>query len=108
MATPMPLRILTPVLTALALTACAAGPSADSQFTGGAAVNHPEALFNVASRGDQIRRNDARTGKPRGVPICPRISDLENYDILLDPRSPRCAVRARRNIPRPRASSPMP
>lgn len=85
MATPMPLHILTPVLAALALTACAAGPSADSQFTGRAAVNHPEALFDVASRGDQIRRNDARTGKPKGVPICPRISDLENYDILLDP-----------------------
>ena len=65
-----------PLLALVALAGCAAEPSATGAFANRAAVSHPQALFDVAPRSDLLRRNDGRTGQPRGERVCPRADDL--------------------------------
>lgn len=76
-------------LAALALAACVQ-PSETTGFASRSKVHHPEALFDVAYRSDQLRGLDTRkhsAKRPidaaRGAAICPRASDLKPYDDLM-------------------------
>jgi hypothetical protein len=73
------------LLAALALAACATAPGGGTAFTGRAKVNHPEALFDVASRSAALQRNDGRTGARIGERVCPRERDLVDYEPLVGP-----------------------
>ncbi len=67
----------------LVLAGCASQPSEQTVFTGRAAVPHPEALFDVAPRGDRLHANNPRYGQPYGTPYCPRLTDLKPYGALM-------------------------
>ena len=74
---------------ALALSGCVQ-PSETTGFASRSKVHHPEALFDVAYRSDQLRGLDTRkhsSKRPidaaRGAAICPRASDLKPYDDLM-------------------------
>lgn len=69
-------RLLAPAFGLLLVAGCAGQPSEQTTFVNRAKVHHPDALFDVARRGDVLRANDARTGQQKGVPVCPRLTDL--------------------------------
>jgi Alginate lyase len=77
--------VILPLLGLLALAACATEPSATGAFVNRAAVDHPEALFDVAARSDALRRNDGRTGRPRGERVCPQPRNLVDIEPLVGP-----------------------
>ena len=84
----MVLRAVASALLVLSLAGCVR-PSESTAFAGRSKVHHPEALFDVAHRSDQLRALDSRrrSGKrpvdlARGAAICPRAIDLKPYDAL--------------------------
>ena len=75
-------RLLAAALVAVALSGCVQ-PSEGIAFASRSSVHHPEALFDVARRSDQLRIKEPRRGQALGAPICPRESDLKPYDDLM-------------------------
>ncbi len=75
-----------PLLLGLAVlaTGCAATSTQPTIFDR-TAVNHPEALFDVASRSAELRKVSAGTGQRKGERLCTRVSDISDYDPLLGP-----------------------
>jgi hypothetical protein len=75
-----------PLLLGLAvLAAGCAATSLQPTIFDRAAVHHPEALFDVASRSAQLRQVSAGTGQRQGERICMRASDIPDYGPLLGP-----------------------
>jgi hypothetical protein len=64
---------------------CATAPVGPTIFDRSAAVPHPEALFDVATRSAEIRSYSAGTGAPKGEPFCVRERDVPPYGPLLGP-----------------------
>jgi hypothetical protein len=73
---------LAAAVVAVVLSGCVQ-PSEGVAFASRSRVHHPEALFDVARRSDQVRIKEPRRGYALGAAICPRESDLKPYDDLM-------------------------